>query len=445
MILYDSSFAPNPRRVRIFLAEKGVEVPIQQIDIGKGGEPRVALHRQEPARRPAHAGARRRHLHRESVAICRYFEEKHPDPPLMGVDAVDRAVVEMWNRRMEFELLQTIASAFRHTHEFFKGRVTRCPSSARRAAWRRRRSSSGSIVSWRIAPSSPATAYTIADITALCGIDFGRVSDIRVEPERRTSALVRNGVVAAQRGGLTRRCAEAQEVDRLSEAVIARRSEILHRWAAAALLTGALLVAATSAPAADRGADGQFEKRTSSHFALYQDVDIDETGGLRGSRRFEQQVLEELERAYDRLDDFLALRPATPHRGGRLRPRDLRRELRGAVSLSGGRLLPGRDPGSREHPAQRPAGAGSPPRARPRGLRRRGAIVGAAGLVQRGNRRVVRGAHARQAPPEPRRARLPGPGAPERRPAAARDAERAELRAPGSERGDRSPISSPTA
>ena len=92
--------------------------------------------------------------------------------------------------------------------------------------------------------------------------------------------------------------------------VIARRRRFAVRWAgAAALLTGVLLAAATSAPAADRGADGRFEKRTSSHFVLYQDVDIDETGGLRGSRRFEQLVLEELERAYDRLDGFLALRP----------------------------------------------------------------------------------------------------------------------------------------
>ena len=92
--------------------------------------------------------------------------------------------------------------------------------------------------------------------------------------------------------------------------VIARRRRFSICWAGgAALLTGVLLVAAASAPAADRGADGRFEKRTSSNFVLYQDVDIDETGGLRGSRRFEQLVLEELERAYDRLDGFLALRP----------------------------------------------------------------------------------------------------------------------------------------
>jgi hypothetical protein len=71
------------------------------------------------------------------------------------------------------------------------------------------------------------------------------------------------------------------------------------------------LLALLCAPlaASGRGADGDFEKRESSHFVLYQDVDIDESGGLRGSRRFEQQVLDELERAYDRLDAFLGLRP----------------------------------------------------------------------------------------------------------------------------------------
>jgi hypothetical protein len=81
------------------------------------------------------------------------------------------------------------------------------------------------------------------------------------------------------------------------------------RWASGAL---ALLLAsalAGTAEARDRGADGNFAKRESSHFVLYQDVDIDESGGLRGSRRFEQQVLDELERAYDLVDKLLGLRP----------------------------------------------------------------------------------------------------------------------------------------
>ena len=69
---------------------------------------------------------------------------------------------------------------------------------------------------------------------------------------------------------------------------------------------------ATGAGAADRGADGRFEKRTSSNFVLYQDVDIDESGGFRGSRRFEQEILDELESAHDRLGAMLGLRPSRP-------------------------------------------------------------------------------------------------------------------------------------
>jgi hypothetical protein len=76
----------------------------------------------------------------------------------------------------------------------------------------------------------------------------------------------------------------------------------------------ALVVSGAGGPARafDRGADGEFEKRESSHFVLYQDVDIDETSGLRGSRRFEQNVLEVLEAAYDEADARLGLRPDGP-------------------------------------------------------------------------------------------------------------------------------------
>jgi hypothetical protein len=76
------------------------------------------------------------------------------------------------------------------------------------------------------------------------------------------------------------------------------------------LVAGALgLLAAAPAAAGDRGADGRFDQRESSHFMLHQDVDIDETGGFRGSRRFEQEVLDTLERAFESLDHLLGLRP----------------------------------------------------------------------------------------------------------------------------------------
>ena len=83
------------------------------------------------------------------------------------------------------------------------------------------------------------------------------------------------------------------------------------RRARPALALGLVLLAG-AAPARDRGADGRFEKRTSAHFVLWQDVDIDESGGFHGSRRFEQELLRELEGAYDRLDALLGLRPERP-------------------------------------------------------------------------------------------------------------------------------------
>ncbi|HJO22006.1 MAG: hypothetical protein QF890_04970 [Myxococcota bacterium] len=92
-----------------------------------------------------------------------------------------------------------------------------------------------------------------------------------------------------------------------SEPLIGGRARAANLWAVVLVATFSVLAGGVSA--AERGADGRFEKRTSSHFVLFQDVDIDEVGGLRGSRRFEQQVLNELEVAYEQLDHFLGLRP----------------------------------------------------------------------------------------------------------------------------------------
>ena len=98
-------------------------------------------------------------------------------------------------------------------------------------------------------------------------------------------------------------------MDEEPEPVMQRRY-VERRGALAALCLS--LAFAWPGHAGDRGADGHFEKRTSSHFILFQDVDIDRSSGFRGSRRFEQQVLAILEQAYVQLDHFLGLRPERP-------------------------------------------------------------------------------------------------------------------------------------
>jgi len=118
----------------------------------------------------------------ESVAICRYFEETHPQPPLMGMDAKDRALVEMWQRRMELELFRNVTGCFQNTHAFFKGRIPQVPEYGEvcREAGRKRLAWLDEELASREFVAGPR--YTIADITALCGIDFGRVVAIRIDP-----------------------------------------------------------------------------------------------------------------------------------------------------------------------------------------------------------------------------------------------------------------------
>jgi glutathione S-transferase len=171
--------------VRIFLAEKGIQVPYEEVDIGKAVNRSPEFRKKNPMGTVPVLELDDGTCIAESVAICRYFEELHPNPPLMGVDARDRAVVEMWQRRMEFELLLPTANSFRHRHEFFKGRIPQVPEFAEVS-----RKAAENGLAWldQVLADRPFIAgerYTIADITALCSVDFGRVSKLRIQPEQK--------------------------------------------------------------------------------------------------------------------------------------------------------------------------------------------------------------------------------------------------------------------
>ena len=196
MILYDSTYAPNPRRVRIFLAEKGIEVPIQQVDIAKRESRSEAFLAKNPLGAVPVLELDDGTCLAESIAICRYFEAKQPEPPLFGIDGRDRALVEMWDRRMEAELFRNVAGTFQNTHEFFRGRIEqipafgeRCRKAAReRLAWVDRELAGRTFIA--------GERYSVADITALCAIDFGRIVDIRIAPEQKHLARWHEAVSA---------------------------------------------------------------------------------------------------------------------------------------------------------------------------------------------------------------------------------------------------------
>jgi glutathione S-transferase len=116
MKLYDGGRAPNPRRVRIFLAEKGITVPIEQIDLGALQHKSDAYRAINPVQRVPALELDDGTVIGESIAICRYFEALQPEPPLFGRDPKERAVVEMWERRVEFHFLTPVSNVFRHLH-----------------------------------------------------------------------------------------------------------------------------------------------------------------------------------------------------------------------------------------------------------------------------------------------------------------------------------------
>jgi glutathione S-transferase len=188
MKLHDSASAPNPRRVRIFLAEKGVSVPVVPVDIAKAENRKPPFLAKNPLGGLPVLELDDGSCIAESVAICRYFEELQPAPPLMGVDAKDKAIVEMWQRRMELELFRHVTGCFQNTHKFFAGRIPQVPEYGevcRNAARARLAWLDGELAG---RPFVAGERYSIADITALCAIDFGRVSDIRIQPEQKQLA-----------------------------------------------------------------------------------------------------------------------------------------------------------------------------------------------------------------------------------------------------------------
>ena len=120
MKLYDGGRAPNPRRVRVFLAEKGITVPLEPVDLGALAHQSPSFAAINPLQRVPALMLDDGTVITESIAICRYFEALNPEPPLFGRGALETALIEMWNRRLELHLLFPISHVFRNTHPAMK-------------------------------------------------------------------------------------------------------------------------------------------------------------------------------------------------------------------------------------------------------------------------------------------------------------------------------------
>lgn len=121
---------PNSYRVRIFMAEKGIELPLVELDYGKREHKSPEFLKLNSLGQVPVLVLDDGTIITESVAICRYLEAVHPTQPLFGADAASQGKVEMWNRRMENEVFGTIGNVTLHTNEFFKERLIQVPEFA---------------------------------------------------------------------------------------------------------------------------------------------------------------------------------------------------------------------------------------------------------------------------------------------------------------------------
>jgi len=181
MKLYDGGRAPNPRRVRIFLAEKGIKIPAEQVDLGALQQRSDAYTAINPMQRVPALVLDDGTVIAESIAICRYFEGLQPEPPLFGIGATGAALVEMWNRRAELHLLLPVSSVFQHLHPAMKQMV-----SPQVPDWGEANKPRVMAFLQFLDGELESRAYiagenfTVADITAMVAVDFMRVSKLAV-------------------------------------------------------------------------------------------------------------------------------------------------------------------------------------------------------------------------------------------------------------------------
>ncbi len=197
MLLYDTKVAPNPRRVRIFLAEKGIEVPTTNVDLGKMEQKSDAYAKINALQRTPALVLDDGTVITESVAICRYFEELQPEPALFGRGALGKALVEMWQRRMELSLLAPTAMTFRHSHPAMA--QMEVPQIAEVAETNRPRVVDFlRVLDAHLAGSRFAAGdeYSIADITGLVGMDFTRLARIETPADLKNVARWRAEISA---------------------------------------------------------------------------------------------------------------------------------------------------------------------------------------------------------------------------------------------------------
>lgn len=182
MKIYESASAPNARRVRIFIHEKKIKgVEFIELDILRGDNLTDDFKQKNPLAKIPVLELDDGTIISESVAICRYFEETHSEHPLLGCGALEKAIIEQWQRRMELSLLMPTGMCFQHSSGYFKDRMNVIPEWGKECGDNVKKFLA--FLDTHLASSEymAGDSFSIADITALVSIDFNRVNKIHIE------------------------------------------------------------------------------------------------------------------------------------------------------------------------------------------------------------------------------------------------------------------------
>lgn len=172
MKLYDYHAGPNPRRVRIYLAEKDIEVPLVHTDIMKREQKTPEFIAKNPIGSIPVLELDDGTCISESVAICRYFEELHPEPPLFGRTPVEKATIEMWQRRVELNLMVPVGMVWIHGHPLTARLVKQIPEAADQN--RKRVQIGYKLLDDQLAANEfiAGSDYSVVDAVLLASLDF---------------------------------------------------------------------------------------------------------------------------------------------------------------------------------------------------------------------------------------------------------------------------------
>jgi glutathione S-transferase len=172
--LFNNPRGSNPKRVRMYLAEKDLEIPLETVDFGKMEHRTPEFRRINPmATLPVLQLEDGTYLS-ESYAICRYLEELYPEPPLFGASPKERAIIEMWNRRIELDVAVYATNFVKHQGEFFKGTLTQVPEyveacrtdAMKKFDWLNEELATRDYMA--------GDAFSVADISAYCRLETGK-------------------------------------------------------------------------------------------------------------------------------------------------------------------------------------------------------------------------------------------------------------------------------